>query len=93
MLKRLSLSVDCSNEQSYQGVTPTNESACRDGIVLACEILDCCPWFEFADLETYVSDDEGCASTDADSSLAFDDSFLDDSSRCLTVHGSLSTIT
>ena len=41
-------------------------SLCRDGVVLACEILDCCPWFEFADLDVYVSGDEG-ASTDPDS--------------------------
>ncbi len=31
---------------------------CRDGVILACEILDCCPWFEFADLDVYVSDEE-----------------------------------
>ena len=23
----------------------------RDTVVFVCEILDCCPWFEFADLE------------------------------------------
>ena len=27
-------------------------------MVLACEILDCCPWFEFADLDVYVSDED-----------------------------------
>ena len=27
-------------------------------MVLACEILDCCPWFEFAELDVYVSDDD-----------------------------------
>jgi hypothetical protein len=27
-------------------------------VILACEILDCCPWFEFADLDVYVSDEE-----------------------------------
>lgn len=26
----------------------------RDTIVFVCEILDCCPWFEFADLEVSV---------------------------------------
>ena len=31
---------------------------CRDGVILACEILDCCPWFEFADLDVYVSDED-----------------------------------
>ena len=30
----------------------------RDGVILACEILDCCPWFEFADLDVYVSDED-----------------------------------
>ncbi len=59
----------------------------RDGVVLACEILDCCPWFEFADLDTYVSDEddgEGTGvSTAADSALdSDDDSGLDDTSRC-----------
>lgn len=23
----------------------------RDSVVFVCEILDCCPWFEFSDLE------------------------------------------
>jgi hypothetical protein len=23
----------------------------RDTVVFVCEILDCCPWFEFSDLE------------------------------------------
>lgn len=26
----------------------------RDTVVFVCEILDCCPWFEFADLEVSV---------------------------------------
>ena len=30
----------------------------RDGIVLVVEVLECCPWFEFADLDVYASDDE-----------------------------------
>lgn len=53
-------------------------------MVLACEILDCCPWFEFADLDTYVSDEDGEGlSTAADSALdSDDDSGLDDTSRC-----------
>ncbi len=56
---------------------------CRDGVVLACEILDCCPWFEFADLDTYVSDEEGDGvSTAPDSAVGTDDSGLDDASRC-----------
>jgi hypothetical protein len=52
-------------------------------VVLACEILDCCPWFEFADLDTYVSDEEGDGvSTTPDSGAGdTDDSGLDDDSR------------
>lgn len=23
----------------------------RDTVIFVCEILDCCPWFEFSDLE------------------------------------------
>lgn len=26
----------------------------RDTVVFVCEILDCCPWFEFSDLEVSV---------------------------------------
>lgn len=44
-------------------------------MVLACEILDCCPWYELADLDVYVSDDEEGGSTDPDSGVpASDDS-------------------
>lgn len=52
-------------------------------MVLACEILDCCPWFEFADLDTYVSDEEGDGVSTAPDSGAGDteDSGLDDDSR------------
>lgn len=60
----------------------------RDGVVLACEILDCCPWFEFADLDTYVSDEEGDGvSTTPDSCVGdTDDSGLDDDSRWAPQH-------
>ena len=27
----------------------------REGLILRVDILECCPWFEFADLETYAS--------------------------------------
>ncbi|KAF6158126.1 hypothetical protein GIB67_014920 [Kingdonia uniflora] len=30
----------------------------RDTVVFVCEIMDCCPWFEFADLEVFASEDE-----------------------------------
>ncbi|KAJ7566029.1 hypothetical protein O6H91_02G085600 [Diphasiastrum complanatum] len=47
----------------------------RDTVVFVCEILDCCPWFEFSDLEVLVSDDEQDAlSTDPDELLDSDDS-------------------
>lgn len=47
----------------------------RDTVVFVCEILDCCPWFEFSDLEVMVSDDEQDAlSTDPDELIDSDDS-------------------
>ncbi|XP_073389366.1 uncharacterized protein [Physcomitrium patens] len=47
----------------------------RDTVVFVCEILDCCPWFEFSDLEVLVSDDEQDAvSTDPEELLDSDDS-------------------
>ncbi|BBN19328.1 hypothetical protein MPTK1_8g09710 [Marchantia polymorpha subsp. ruderalis] len=47
----------------------------RDTVVFVCEILDCCPWFEFSDLEVLISDDEQDAlSTDPDELLDSDDS-------------------
>lgn len=30
----------------------------RDTVVFVCEILDCCPWFEFSDLEVLASEDD-----------------------------------
>lgn len=52
----------------------------RDTVILGCEVLDCCPWFEFADLEVYASDDDREAlSTDPDELLDSDDS---DDSGC-----------
>ena len=44
----------------------------RDGVVLACEVLECCPWFEFADLDVYgnTTEEEGDdLSTDPDELL------------------------
>ncbi|KAH9300653.1 hypothetical protein KI387_012236, partial [Taxus chinensis] len=47
----------------------------RGTVVFVCEILDCCPWFEFSDLEMMVSDDEQDAlSTDPDELIDSDDS-------------------
>ncbi|XP_059067225.1 uncharacterized protein LOC131062761 isoform X2 [Cryptomeria japonica] len=47
----------------------------RDTVVFACEILDCCPWFEFSDLEVLASDDDQDAlSTDPDEIIDSDDS-------------------
>ncbi|GBG61401.1 hypothetical protein CBR_g20432 [Chara braunii] len=45
----------------------------RDTVVFICEVLDVCPWFDFADLEVLVSDDEQDAlSTDPDEILDTD---------------------
>lgn len=47
----------------------------RDTVVFVCEILDCCPWFEFSDLEVLASDDDQDAlTTDPDELLDSEDS-------------------
>ncbi|KAL8130006.1 hypothetical protein V2J09_019161 [Rumex salicifolius] len=47
----------------------------KDTVVFACEILDCCPWFEFSDLEVLASeDDQEALTTDPDELLDSDDS-------------------
>ncbi|AES73609.2 putative ubiquitinyl hydrolase 1 [Medicago truncatula] len=39
----------------------------RDTVVFVCEILDCCPWFDFSDLEVFASeDDQDALTTDPD---------------------------
>lgn len=32
-------------------MTPDSGFLVRDSVIFVCEILDCCPWFEFSDLE------------------------------------------
>ncbi|XP_008793966.2 uncharacterized protein LOC103710127 [Phoenix dactylifera] len=47
----------------------------RDTVVFVCEILDCCPWFEFSDLEVLASDDDQDAlSTDTDELIESEES-------------------
>ncbi|XP_078444024.1 TRAF-like family protein [Wolffia australiana] len=47
----------------------------RDTVVFVCEILDCCPWFEFSDLDALASeDDQDALSTDPDELIDSDDS-------------------
>ncbi|KAA8521583.1 hypothetical protein F0562_012256 [Nyssa sinensis] len=47
----------------------------RDMVVFVCEILDCCPWFEFSDLEVLASDDDQDAlTTDPDELIDSEDS-------------------
>ena len=47
----------------------------RDGLLLACEVSECHPWFDFADLDFLPSDeDEGTLSTDVEELLDSDDS-------------------
>ncbi|KAE8674412.1 FAR1-related sequence 6 isoform 1 [Hibiscus syriacus] len=47
----------------------------RDAVVFVCEILDCCPWFEFSDLEVLASeDDQDALTTDPDELIASEDS-------------------
>ncbi|XP_054788631.1 uncharacterized protein LOC129294355 isoform X2 [Prosopis cineraria] len=47
----------------------------RDTVVFVCEILDCCPWFEFSDLEVLASDDDQDAlTTDPDELVDSEDS-------------------
>lgn len=47
----------------------------RDGLLLACEVLECQPWFDFADLEVFASDSEAeSLSTDPEELLDSDES-------------------
>lgn len=47
----------------------------RDTVVFVCEILDCCPWFEFSDLEVLASeDDQDALTTDPDELMDSEDS-------------------
>ncbi|ONK60205.1 uncharacterized protein A4U43_C08F15500 [Asparagus officinalis] len=47
----------------------------RDTVVFICEIIDCCPWFEFSDLEVLASeDDQDALSTDPDDLIDSEDS-------------------
>ncbi|XAR70989.1 Ubiquitinyl hydrolase 1 [Bertholletia excelsa] len=47
----------------------------RDTVVFVCEILDCCPWFEFSDLEVLASeDDQEALTTDPDDLVDSEDS-------------------
>lgn len=47
----------------------------RDTVVFVCEILDCCPWFEFSDLEVFASeDDQDALTTDPDELIDSEDS-------------------
>ncbi|XP_059644758.1 uncharacterized protein LOC132286440 isoform X2 [Cornus florida] len=47
----------------------------RDTVVFVCEIMDCCPWFEFSDLEVFASeDDQDALTTDPDELIDSEDS-------------------
>ncbi|XWS17832.1 hypothetical protein CRYUN_Cryun33cG0102100 [Craigia yunnanensis] len=47
----------------------------RDTVVFICEILDCCPWFEFSDLEVLAyEDDQDALTTDPDELIDSEDS-------------------
>nr|GLL17342.1 uncharacterized protein LOC109172306 [Ipomoea trifida] len=47
----------------------------RDTVIFVCEILDCCPWFEFSDLEVLASeDDQDALTTDPDELIDSEDS-------------------
>lgn len=56
----------------------------KDSIMLCCEVLECCPWFEFADLDLGASDGEfdtsssisyEIADSDADSEGGIEEAF------------------
>ncbi|KAF8677820.1 hypothetical protein HU200_046449 [Digitaria exilis] len=47
----------------------------RDTVIFTCEIIDCCPWFDFSDLEVWASDDDQDElSTDPDGLVDSEDS-------------------
>ncbi|KAJ3679504.1 hypothetical protein LUZ60_017515 [Juncus effusus] len=47
----------------------------RDSVVFVCEVMDCCPWFEFSDLEVFASEDEKeeTLTTDQDEPVSSED--------------------
>lgn len=56
----------------------------KDSVSLCCEVLECCPWFEFADLDLGASDAEfdtsssisyEIADSDADSDSGIEEAF------------------
>ncbi len=62
----------------------------RDGVVLACEVLECCPWFEFADLDVYGNTTEEEAddlSTDPDELLELGESAANNLYSCESLLG------
>nr|CAB3447228.1 unnamed protein product [Digitaria exilis] len=47
----------------------------RETVIFTCEIIDCCPWFDFSDLEVWASDDDQDElSTDPDELVDSEDS-------------------
>ncbi|BDA47782.1 probable MATH domain and coiled-coil domain-containing protein At3g at N-terminal half [Coccomyxa sp. Obi] len=50
----------------------------KEGLILCVEVLECCPWFEFADLEKYASDEEAGASV----SDSEDSASISEASEC-----------
>lgn len=70
--KEASLQLRCVCVQVSEIMDPEAGHVHRDGVVLACEVLECCPWFEFADLDVYGNTTEEEAddlSTDPDELL------------------------
>lgn len=70
---------------------PESGYVARDGLLVACEVIDCQPWFDFADLEVLVSNSEAeSLSTDPDELLDSDDSDMltaeeEDTFRCSAI--------
>lgn len=52
----------CVISQIDELMNPEAGYLVKEGLVLCVEVLECCPWFEFADLEKYASEDEAGAS-------------------------------
>ena len=55
LLTALELRLRLAGVQLNELMDPESGFLGREGLILRVDILECCPWFEFADLETYAS--------------------------------------
>ena len=67
----------------------------REGLILRVDVLECCPWFEFADLETYASGTHSAAlratfhMTSKPGPVIYDDSHIESKGFCMSLKRSI----